>query len=788
MLEQLPNLQSLVVSRLPFFDHTALLALRNTGNNRRTSGDWKLPVYPLRLLVAIRCPNTTSNGLAEALIHWPHLVYLDLSDTAPARDYAVLSNLRGFDSLQVLKLRHIGLRDEDLEVLAAAIGIRVRSLDIRDNKITDKSVRALLNTCFKPILRNGQPDRGDGMHRLHSASTTTSASEDWLPGIPKPELRLLEDFIGEDLDERFMKILTRGVVSRLASEDLPHSGITHLYISNNYLTVEGVASLVKSRRLNVLDVGDVDTAKMLGRPRAPSSSTILSENSMLFPGVEKLSPILENHAQKRLTYLRINHGVVTETQPIKNDHSHAAELNTADENTRFELNAVEPVYEMPDGQATPRYELPGDTLQIVVSPAVGERPQLTREESQMKEARRGSAFAPEVVVQEHDAEVDEPPIMSATGLGNIAQAVNGVQSQEATNGAPSSKVNTDLSIALINQRRREIRSRYKEPPSPCGLSLGHLPNMRTLILTSVPCFPQKPQASASLIRLIADAAEELSLAKQQATLESSSLYVPGRPRSMHHSHRVRELFALESIILEMADPYALMPGSKFVPGNQAAGPGLGQGKGPPSSARTSTRPRTHHRQSLSSTGDADSEAFWRSSENDFSFFGDEECGLPAREPAWHVPLATVSEKMFVSPEEDDSEMVTSPGMYSSTATWTTGGKTGGPVSSKTDKLNDGASILATGSPAPDGSTAEEEIEDVVQSLARYRKERKAAYDRVIQAGGEGKDVEGYWPGEVRVVRHPGHGGKGGGGRKGQVREGHERDCYGNCFAKGYLYP
>jgi hypothetical protein len=50
---------------------------------------------------------------------------------------------------------------------------------------------------------------------------------------------------------------------------------------------------------------------------------------------------------------------------------------------------------------------------------------------------------------------------------------------------------------------------------------------------------------------------------------------------------------------------------------------------------------------------------------------------------------------------------------------------------------------------PSEKTSDQGI-DVVQELAQFRRERKMAYERALKQGKE--SVEGYWPGEVKVVR------------------------------------
>lgn len=697
-------------------------------------------MFPLRLLIATKCANTTSAGLAEAFLHWPSLVFLDLSDTIPARDHAVLSSFRFMSGLQILKLRHIQLRDEDIDVLAEAIGIRVRSLDIRDNRITDVSVRTLLTKCFHPIrdvhaMQNGTSRVALGM-----------AEEDWPAGLPRPNSPLLNEFRGEDLDERFFQRLTRGVVNRLPSEDLPSSGLTHLYISNNFVTVEGVASLPKTQNLYVLDAGAVDTAKALGAPRTRSSISQPFSYSISLPGTEKLTPVLERYAFKNLTYLRLHHAVVTEIAVVKDDILSPLELAAnevarpeldAVDNSRHEMDATVPVYELTAGSDTPRYELAGDSVHMVVSLAIGTAPIPTFEEANIDTIRRGSIFAPEVVPGQTllprepsvdgDEEEEEAVVLTATGLGTMAQAVNGIGNPlkegsghhfQQTVEDEMSPLNgsTEHNIGVIKTERDELRSH--DPDKPQGLSPGALPALRTLVLTDVPCTDKDQHIVTALKRFMTDCAKEYELASLQASLEHPVIYVPGKPRSAHHLHRVRELFALRRLVLEMASQVPT---------------GTSMANSRPGTPRTPTLHGWSHTRNRSTTEDPDTEAFWNAQENDFSFFGEEECGLPATEPGMHFPMSTLSEKMVL------------------------------PM----DSLEPG------GLPTLQQPAEADKSVDVVQDLARFRREKKALYEEGLMMGK--KFADGYWPGEVKVVRN--HGGTG----TGKV------DLYGNYFEKGYNY-
>ena len=715
VLEQLPKLQSLVVSRLPFFDHMALLALRSYSDGRRPSISDPDSTFALRLLIAGSCQNITPQGLTEGLNHFPSLAFLDLSNTLAARDRNVLWKLGDLPLLQVLKLRSVHLRDEDVNILAEAIGVKVRSLDVQGNHLTDHSVRTLLTSCFRADLDTNGSSNGN------PPAISNLAVEDWPSGFVRPDPAVLDEFKDESYDERFVRRLTSGIVSRLPYEDMPHSGITHLFIANNSLTVEGLAALVRSGKLRVLDAGSVEKSVHGPYFEASPSLSPFDARHIRLPGVEKLTPILSKHGQD-MTSLRLHHAVITKNAPPKDEGSPVtpcelsagqlqhelsgpapSELDAA----VYELDATPPLYELEIQEPQLRYELPGDSTHFYVSPPIGDKPTLSKEESQ-PEARRGSIFAPEALDPE-GSDGDVAPVLTATGLSSVAQAVNGVNGPDKTVSVTSNdrfgtgKESAKMRTTLIEKQRQEFRlSRLNEPH---GLIPGMLPKLRTLTLTNVPCFDSTGRVVNALIQFIKDCATEAELADLQARLEVNPVRKPGERHSKHHRHTAREIFALRHIALEMApaiSPITTNPTSKPV----------NRGK--------------------SSTEDPDTEAFWSAAENDFTFFdNDEECGLPSIDTDTYVPDSALSEKIMTPADGFQPDIL--------------------PKLQTTERKD-----------AP---------VDVVQELAKFRKERKAACENAVQRGL--LHVDGYWPGEVKVVR--GH------------HTGGNMDYYGNHFEPGGVY-
>ena len=608
-------------------------------------------------------------------------------------------------SLQVLRLQHCQLRDSDMEILASAIGIRVRSLDIRGNQFTDASVRTLLQYCFTMCVGpDRSSDRSSRTRPRASSGVVIEDSADWPSGIARPDAAILDEFRDRSLNERFVRRLTTGIVTRLPSQDLQHAGLTHLHIAENHLSVEGVSSLIRASQLYVLDVASFDTSKVLNQPRGKSSSSPPTSGGhrIFLPGAEKLVPVLEDFGQ-RLTYLRLHHSVVTKAAPARDESiaPKAVELH-GDSNRRQELDSIVRTFELSTDEPAPRYELPGDAVHVVVSPAVGQKPSQDGEDG-IPTARRGSMLAPEAV--EGAGERDELPLPIASAPGTNAQVTDGIYTYETRQDA-TFQVHNDTTSRADFQRQCDIL-RSQQIDKPHGLLPGMLPRLRTLVLTGVPC-NDKSGIVNSLINFIRACASEAEIAELQANLESKHFNRPRVVRWEKVKRRARDIFSLQRIVLEMGPDFS--------------SPSLGS-----NSLRTPLTP-PHSFRTKSSTEDADSEALWHAQENDFSFFeDDEECGLPLKERL-NFPLSTFTEKV-VMPAPDDIS---------------------GPLPT-----------LQT-PPSADGGS------DVVQDLAKFRKERKAARENALNLGI--RHIDGYWPGEINIVRW------------------HARtkrsDFYGNVYEKG----
>lgn len=723
LLDYLPRLQSLIVSKLPFFDHNATISLKVPSDPEQAQA---YHPYDLRLLLAEGEPNTTSIGIATALSRFLALVYLDLSRTSPARDRIVLSVLSELPDLRVLKLRGIGLKDADAEFLANAIGTRVRLLDIRNNVFTDRSVRSLLQACFVPKGISQVNGNGDEYNQNHPPT-------------------LLKN---PDLDKDFLDVLTRPLTGRSIFEHLPTSGITHLYISDNRLTVEGVAALLASKRLHLLDAGSVDTAQTLKHDQPlllpPGSKTDFNT----VPGAEKLVPILGAYAKDGLTYLRVNHAVVTKDAPATSETSITELLPElpADEldvhHYHAELDAADEIYEMPAGDE-PLFEL--DNTSIPSSSITP--PDLVAKSNQYPDEplppRRGSVFAAEVVSSETNGDKElSPDDYSPSDRGGMILTQRSRKIKELLAKRPKTEV-----LPLRNSKNGTTFP-YLHP--------SHIPHVQTLILTDVPSHVSSTSPIlSSLTRFITACSDEMLLAKLQARADYS--FPPGRDRAKAEQQHAKSLFALECLVLEL---------TPVVTVNRNAPP--------PSRALSPWKPHQNGQSSWeSTTGDSDSERLWSAATNDFSFFGNEECGLP--EPHEEIATNILNERVRLVSDDDSIH------------------------SGASELEGSDSSSLKRQQPIPRSSVPDEPEIDLVSALASFRRSKKNEFQHLKEVNRRPSTstsspclspfdsqpshhalplhAEGYWPGEVKVIRNPTPK-----GRSGVV------DIYGNYFEKGYLYP
>jgi hypothetical protein len=248
-----------------------------------------------------------------------------------------------------------------------------------------------------------------------------------------------------------------------------------------------------------------------------------------------------------------------------------------------------------------------------------------------------------------------------------------------------------------------------------------LPNLLTLVLTDLPAKAPSDDVAKHLIQFILDCSEESNWAKLQASVGYD--LPPGRDRRDTEQRYARTLFALQRLVLEVAPE---RPDSPVHNRSWRHSGGIG------------TIPN-----SKSSVEDPDCETFWTAARDDFSFFGDEECGQPDGLER-RVPLAALMEKMSVVADANEpSEGI---------AQWQNGGVwPEGSMEASLVRMSEMGAVAGQGT-----GKAEEQMEkfDVLAEVSKFRKEKRAR-EIAVTRGDADAFVEGFWEGEIVVIRPKG---------------------------------
>ena len=305
LLIALPNIQTLIVSGVPSFDHQAVLALRY-GHARPDSAfttELPLPFNTLKLLDASCCFNVTVQSLLQVLSCFPNLAYLDLSRCIGTRNHAFLSKLGHLPELQILKLRNCGLRNTEIQTLVHAIAMRLRCLDLTGNYLDDEAIEHLLESCY----RRNIDTHGPTPSHLHMYSTINDTEMAEAVSMGSRRLAdIMQEVKHQQFDEYLVRQLTSRAFDHLALQGLPYSGIMHLYISDNLFSAKGISKLINEALLITLDIGDLTPSLCTPQISVSAQATPVE--------AEHLVSALAYH-NSNLKYFRVHYAVLSGITP-----------------------------------------------------------------------------------------------------------------------------------------------------------------------------------------------------------------------------------------------------------------------------------------------------------------------------------------------------------------------------------------------------------------------------------------------------------------------------------------
>ncbi|KAH7419551.1 hypothetical protein BKA64DRAFT_20312 [Cadophora sp. MPI-SDFR-AT-0126] len=301
-----------ILNVLTYFKNLKFVVLDDIQNFRNAYYyDKNCPQYNIKpLLLSVSSSVLLDMSAVLEAEMFANLMYLDISATyhAPAA-IASLSHYE-FGNLRVLKMSNMRLTKLPRFVLG--LGLRLWSLDVSQNLLTDIDINALILNCIKPAISRPQPlplPVADASFFDHPPEYTVHG--DVFDDMPTRRPDSTSPFIEAMLN----------TVDDVYNSMYSHTGLTQLYISGNRLTSVGTRLLFNTtNRLQVLDLGamqsDVEPWLMQAE-----HATIFHANG---PGLMPPS---------QLERIRVHHSFVTYVPTLtlgSGNHYHEAYIQQAE--------------------------------------------------------------------------------------------------------------------------------------------------------------------------------------------------------------------------------------------------------------------------------------------------------------------------------------------------------------------------------------------------------------------------------------------------------------------------
>jgi hypothetical protein len=250
------------------------------------------------------------------------LLYLDVSWTKQKPEDLLTLALP--QQLKILKMRGLSLRTKDIAHLLYKLKLRLFSLDLAYNDLTDEVIPLLLANNFLPALEkrpdtlpriNGQPSTHTSRYLEDAPAYRERAdpTEEQENAIAEGRIPLRADNVDGVFDhllenEHAKFIRGPNWMPPAGGSLMQQTGLTHLYLSNNRLTSQALEVLLSgTNRLQLLDFGSAE------QPRHQVGSKY---KSVLAYNQANTLKLLKPSVSQRLESLRVHHSVVTQTPTL----------------------------------------------------------------------------------------------------------------------------------------------------------------------------------------------------------------------------------------------------------------------------------------------------------------------------------------------------------------------------------------------------------------------------------------------------------------------------------------
>ncbi|KAM0227900.1 hypothetical protein ACHAP5_012083 [Fusarium lateritium] len=293
--------------------------------------------HHILLLSMADCSVSLTQKLAASL---RGMVYLDLS-----RAIGSLRPLlqRGeLPELRVLKVQGKEVDDTTAEILTTHFGTRLWSLDMSNNKLTDRALNTIRTHCLCPVdLRSDANFDVEGKLEFGSPSPGLGtwvliAESEWSGSFSHPNRHLIDaplynlhdtlpqESVHKRLDGKFpVKSDAAEAVCRGLQDEDPYfssasfqasQGLTHLDVSDNQISSLGISDLLTLCRGHLQEFS---CNSMLLIPPSRASMTVWPKTARLygFYATHTLRPVFSSN----LRALKLHHSVVTQVPTMEID-------------------------------------------------------------------------------------------------------------------------------------------------------------------------------------------------------------------------------------------------------------------------------------------------------------------------------------------------------------------------------------------------------------------------------------------------------------------------------------